>query len=59
MSLENSVSVCQNIMRRILENYFSFTGNISLSSLATNFNGDDLLIYKSLIAWLHDDHIQR
>lgn len=54
MSLENSVSVCQNIMRRILENYFSFTGNISLSSLATNFNGDDLLIYKSLIAWLHD-----
>lgn len=54
MSLENSVSVCQNIMRRILENYFSFTGNISLSSLATNFEGDDLLIYKSLIAWLHD-----
>lgn len=54
MSLENSVSVCQNIMRRILENYFSFTGNISLSSLETHFEGDELLVYKSLIAWLHD-----
>lgn len=54
MSLENSISVCQNIMRRILENYFSFTGNINLSSLATHFEGEDLLIYRSLISWLHD-----
>lgn len=54
MSLESSASVCQNIMRRILENYFSFTGNINLSSLANYFEGDELLIYKSLIAWLHD-----
>lgn len=54
MSLDNSITICQNIMRRILENYFSFTGNISLMSLVHYFEADEILIYKSLVSWLHD-----
>ena len=54
ISLDSSVSITQNIMRRILENYFSFAGNIPLMSLTKYFEGDEIDIFKSLIAWLHD-----
>lgn len=54
MSLENPVSITQNIMRRILENYFSFTGNFRLNSLIAAFEGEEVTICKSLIAWMHD-----
>ncbi|PAE24744.1 AAA family ATPase [Bacillus sp. 7894-2] len=44
----------QNIMRRILENYFKFLGNIDLDSLEEKFELDDKMRCRSLISWIND-----
>ncbi|MGN1570865.1 AAA family ATPase, partial [Yersinia enterocolitica] len=49
-----SVSSLQNVMRRILENYFKMFGNIDINNLADKFEGDDKFLCRSLISWVHD-----
>jgi wobble nucleotide-excising tRNase len=49
----NQMSVC-NIMRRILETYFQFYGDTNLDDLPNAFEGDQKLICRSLISWIHD-----
>lgn len=51
---DSSSSLIQNIMRRILENYFKFLGGIELEKLLVNFNEDERIIAQSLIKWVHD-----
>lgn len=55
----NSI-IIQNIMRRILENYFKFLGGIELTDLINYFDEDEKIIVSSLIKWTHDGshHIQ-
>jgi len=44
----------QNILRRILENYFKILGGIDLDSLCMMFTGKEMIICKSLCSWVHD-----
>lgn len=44
----------QNVMRRILENYFKFFGNISIDELEEKFELEEKLICRSLISWIND-----
>lgn len=43
-----------NTMRKILEYYFNFYGNIELSKLPLQFDGDDRLLVRSLLSWVND-----
>lgn len=43
-----------NIMRRILENYFKFFGNINTEQLIESFSGEDKIVCKTLLSWAHD-----
>lgn len=54
-SKENrSLISIQNVMRRILENYFKFFGNISIDELENKFQFEEKLICRSLISWIND-----
>lgn len=44
----------QNVLRRILENYFKLLGDISLHELYENFEGDEKYICKALCSWVND-----
>lgn len=57
---DSSSNVIQNVMRRILENYFKFLGGIELEDLVEHFEEDEKIIVSSLIKWTHDGshHIQ-
>lgn len=44
----------QNILRRILENYFKIMGNIKLEDLHLKFSGKEQFICKSLLSWVND-----
>jgi wobble nucleotide-excising tRNase len=44
----------QNSLRRILENYFRILGGVNLDELCNYFNGDEKIICRSLISWVHD-----
>lgn len=44
----------QNIMRRILENYFKFFGNTDLDDLENAFEDEEKLICRSLLTWIND-----
>lgn len=45
----------QNSMRRILENYFKFFGDISLDILEDKFDEhEEKMICRSLISWIND-----
>ena len=57
---DSSANIIQNVMRRILENYFKFLGGIELDSLIKYFDEDEKIIVSSLIKWTHDGshHIQ-
>lgn len=44
----------QNVMRRILENYFKFFGNINIDELENKFELEEKLICRSLISWIND-----
>lgn len=57
---DSNSNIIQNIMRRILENYFKFLGGIDLEDLTKNFEEDERIIVSSLIKWTHDGshHVQ-
>ncbi|MDR3712859.1 MAG: AAA family ATPase [Puia sp.] len=43
----------QNTMRRILENYFRILGGVSFDDIVEKFNGEEKLICRSLLSWVH------
>ncbi|NRG48406.1 AAA family ATPase, partial [Bacillus sp. CRN 9] len=43
-----------NIMRRILENYFKFFGNIDVSEIVEKFPDEDKIVCNSLLSWVND-----
>lgn len=47
-------STLQNTMRRILEYYFEFLGEISLSDIPLKLDGDERVIARSLLSWVND-----
>lgn len=49
-----SIISIQNIMRRILENYFKFFGNINIDDLEDKFEYEEKVICRSLISWIND-----
>ncbi len=50
-----SIINIQNVMRRILENYFKFFGNIKLDDLEEKFElMEEKMICRSLISWIND-----
>lgn len=49
----SSLSI-QNTMRRILENYFKIMGSISPDDTANKFEGQEKMIYRSLMSWIND-----
>jgi len=51
---DSSTSIVQNIMRRILENYFKFHGGIDINTLINHFDEDEKIVVSSLIKWAHD-----
>jgi wobble nucleotide-excising tRNase len=44
----------QNTMRKILENYFTFLGNIKKDDMIELFKGEEKLICQSLFSWVND-----
>lgn len=44
----------QNTLRRILENYFRIMGNVDFDHLCDQFVGQQKLLAKSLLSWVHD-----
>lgn len=57
---DSSANIIQNVMRKILENYFKIHGGIELNDLLDYFDEDQKPIVSSLIKWTHDGshHIQ-
>jgi wobble nucleotide-excising tRNase len=54
-NIENqSIVSTQNVMRRILENYFKFFGNINIDDLEDKFEFEEKMICRSLISWIND-----
>lgn len=49
-----SIVSIQNVMRRILENYFKFFGNINIDDLEDKFEHEEKVICRSLISWIND-----
>lgn len=44
----------QNVLRRILEHYFTILGNMDKDSIIAKFNGRDQQICASLFSWIND-----
>jgi wobble nucleotide-excising tRNase len=44
----------QNNMRRILEHYFRILGGVAFDDIVGKFDGEDRLICRSLLSWVHD-----
>lgn len=52
---ENQNSITSpNIMRRILENYFKFFGNIDVYKIIDGFPEDEKIVCYSLLSWAND-----
>lgn len=49
----NSITT-PNIMRRILENYFKFFGNIDVNKIIEEFPDEDKVVCNSLFSWAND-----
>lgn len=47
-------STIQNILRKILENYFKILGGIDLDKLSDKFSGKEQIICNSLCSWIND-----
>lgn len=43
----------QNTLRRILENYFKLLGNVPYDRIIAKFQGDDMLVCRSLFSWVN------
>ena len=50
---ENLITM-QNVMRRILENYFKFFGNINIGDEIDKFAEEDRFVCYSLLSWTND-----
>ena len=50
---DGSSVALQNVMRRILENYFQNLGGMKLDDILERFDGDEKLICRSLLSWAH------
>ncbi|HBD9447648.1 TPA: AAA family ATPase [Legionella pneumophila] len=46
--------ILQNVLRRILEQYFKIWAGINLGDIHEKFEGQSKLICKSLVSWIHD-----
>ena len=51
---ERSSPTIQNVMRRILEQYFKILGGIEFDSIVEKFEGADRVICGSLFSWIND-----
>lgn len=52
---ENPASITTpNIMRRILENYFKFSGNINIEKIIEGFPEEEKIVCNSLLSWVND-----
>ena len=51
---DKNSSAIQNVMRRILENYFKIMGGIDIEKLVDGFDGQDKVLCKSLVSWVND-----
>ena len=49
-----SLLTIQNVMRRILENYFKFFGGIEPRELCAKLPGKDQIVCNSLLSWIND-----
>lgn len=49
----NSITT-PNIMRRILENYFKFFGNVDINEIVEGFPDEDKVVCNSLLSWAND-----
>lgn len=49
----NSITT-PNIMRRILENYFKFFGNVDVNEIVEGFADEDKVVCNSLLSWAND-----
>jgi wobble nucleotide-excising tRNase len=49
----NSITT-PNIMRRILENYYKFFGNVDVNEIVEGFPDEDKVICNSLLSWAND-----
>lgn len=49
-----SLLTIQNVMRRILENYFKFFGGIDPRDICAKLPGKDQMICNSLLSWVND-----
>lgn len=49
-----SLLTIQNVMRRILENYFKFFGGIEPRDVCSRLRGKDQMICNSLLSWVND-----
>lgn len=50
----SSTNTILNVMRRILEHYFTVVGGINYEACVNHFNGTDKIICKALIAFIND-----
>lgn len=49
-----SLLTIQNVMRRILENYFKFFGGVEPRDICASLPGKDQMICSSLLSWVND-----
>jgi len=49
----SNAHILPNVMRRILEYYFSLLGDIPLDNISDNFEGHNKQICESLLSWVH------
>lgn len=49
----NSITT-PNIMRRILENYFKFFGNVDVNEIVEGFPDEDKVVCNTLLSWAND-----
>ncbi|MBL4603199.1 MAG: AAA family ATPase [Emcibacteraceae bacterium] len=53
-SSELSVITAQNVMRRIIETYFTFFGGINTDEIVNGLSGNDKIVCGSLLSWIND-----
>ncbi|WP_411953792.1 AAA family ATPase [Alkalibacillus sp. S2W] len=51
---DQNLITMQNVMRRILENYFKYFGSISYDHILDKFEDEEKIICQSLISWIND-----
>jgi len=52
--IHEDLTTKQNVMRRILENYFKFFGNINIDEEIDKFAEEDRFVCHSLLSWTND-----